>query len=228
MKEKSCKIELSHSWENLKLIISDPGRTLKFFPYFKDIRGDVVRFEVPRWLFKFGYEFRLSIAFKENGASYVFTGDKGILTVEFTMRGRELEVRAMWSGFGEMLMGGPLERFACGIAKAIKEFCDSQKACPIVTPKNVVENITPETAPALIKMILWETGGRDFTLRGVADDGTVIEAKVKNRKLVELRVKEKNGKESVLEATVPVLELTPDLFQDLPLNKKFSLEIEVT
>jgi len=227
MREKVCKVELPHSWDSLKLIVSDPSRTLRFFPYFKDLRGDVVTFEVPRWVFKFGYEFKLKVTFKEDGAIYVFTGDRGVLTVEFTMVGNELEVRAQWSGFGEVLMGGPLERFTRGIAKAIKEFCSSQAACPVVTSKKIAENITAETAPALIKMTLWETGGKDFIIRGMAEDGTVIEAKAKDGKLVELRVKGGDGRESILETDVSVLDLTAELFKDLPLDKKFSLEVKV-
>ncbi|NPA47230.1 MAG: hypothetical protein GXO14_01125 [Thermococci archaeon] len=228
MKERVCTVKLHrrYRWDNLKLIISDPGRTLKFFPYFKELRGNVVTFEVPRWVFRFGYDFKLRVSFKDDGAVYVFTGDRGVLTVEFTMTGSELEVRARWSGFGEVFMGGPLREFACGIAKAIKEFCSSQAVCPVITSDKTVENVTAETAPALIKMTLWETGGKDFVLRGTAEDGTVIEAKVVGGRLVELRIRGEDGRESILETDVSVLDLTPDIFKDLPLGKKFSLRVE--
>ncbi|ANF23150.1 hypothetical protein [Thermococcus piezophilus] len=229
MKTKSWEVELIHPWESLEVILSEPEKTLPFFPYFESIEGDTVRFKVPRFIFDFGYEFKLAVGFQKRKAIYTFTGDRGILTVTFEMTGSRLRVTASWSGFGEVFMGKPLETFAKGIAKAIQDFCSAQAACPVMTiteEKGIVEHVTPETAPALIKRISWELKGKDFILEGISGDGTVLSAMVRDEHLVELKVKEKEGRETIIQAEVPVLELTPELFEGLPLKEKFEIKVK--
>lgn len=120
-------------------------------------------------------------------------------------------------------MGKPLENFARGIAEAIREFCSSM-ACPVVKfngSEGEVEHITPETAPALVKRIAMEFG-KDFLLEGEAKDGTYLAVKVQDGNLRELRVRQ-GMKESVIQADVPIVKLGPELFEGLPLNKKFRI-----
>ncbi|NJE06467.1 hypothetical protein E3E36_10005 [Thermococcus sp. M36] len=228
MKIRSYEVELPHSWEGLQVVLSEPEKTLPFFPYFESIDGDIVRFRVPRFVFDFGYEFKLAVGFRSDGAVYTFTGEKGVLTVTFEMRGNLLRVTASWSGFGELLMGKPLENFARGIAEAIKDFCDAQARCPVArlnSNEGVVEHISPETAPALIKRIAWELRGKDFVVEGLADDGTTLSATVKDGKLVRLDVRDSSGRMSTIEADVLILELSRELFENLPLEKEFKIKI---
>jgi len=129
-------------------------------------------------------------------------------------------VRLSWAG--------PLERFAKGIAEAIKDFCEAQVSCPvaeILEERGVVENISPKTAPALIKRIAWELNGVDFTMEGRAADGTLLSVRIQDEKLVELKVSDSKGKASTIEADVSILELDEALFHDLPLNKKFEIVV---
>ncbi|ACJ15925.1 hypothetical protein TON_0440 [Thermococcus onnurineus NA1] len=229
VKTKSWEVEIPHPWESLEVILSEPEKTLPFFPYFESISGDTVRFKVPRFIFDFGYEFKLAVGFRKMGAVYTFTGDKGVLTVTFEMIGNKLKITASWSGFGEMFMGKPLEIFAKGIAEAIRDFCNAQAACPVVAiagEEGIVEHITPETAPALIKRISWELQGQDFTIEGVSEDGTILSATVKNGYLVQLAVRDAQGMETTIEAEVPVLELTSELFEGLPLREKFKIKVK--
>ncbi|WP_456453563.1 hypothetical protein [Thermococcus sp.] len=224
MKMKSFTVGLPYGWETLKLLLSEPEKTLPFFPYFESLTGRSVRFRVPRFIFNFGYEFKLDVGFSENEAIYTFRGDRGILTVTFLMEGRSLTVTASWAGFGEVLMGKPLENFARGIAEAVKEFC-SAKACPVLKSEESggeVENITPETAPALIKHFALELG-KDFSLEGTADDGTYLSVRVENGNLKEIRVRE-GMRESAIETNVPVVEIEGELFEGLPLNKRFRIK----
>ena len=226
MKTKSWEVPISHPWESLQMILSEPEKTLPFFPYFEGMDGDRVRFKVPRFIFNFGYEFKLAVGFKEGMAVYTFTGDRGILTITFEMEGGKLRVTASWAGFGEALMGKPLENFAKGIAEAVREFCSSM-TCPVVrmaANEGVVENITPETAPAFLKRIAAEMG-TDFRVEGVAEDGTHLTATVRGGRLRELAVETGKGK-SVIEADVPLLELGKEVFEGLPLNKKFRIKAE--
>ncbi|NJE10014.1 hypothetical protein [Thermococcus sp. MAR1] len=228
MKIRSYEVELPHSWESLQVILSEPEKTLPFFPYFESLHGDTVRFKVPRFIFDFGYEFKLALGFRKNSAVYTFTGDKGVLTVIFEMQGKRLKVTASWSGFGELLMGKPLETFAKGIAEAIRDFCSAQVSCPVARIKGkegVVENVTPETAPALIKRFSWELEGRDFLLEGRAEDGTRLSAEVRGGKLVRLVVEGPSGRRSVIESDVPVLELDGEVFRGLPLEKRFEIKV---
>ncbi|QDA32349.1 hypothetical protein FH039_05250 [Thermococcus indicus] len=227
MKTKSWEVEISHPWESLQVILSEPEKTLPFFPYFEDIQGDRVRFKVPRFIFNFGYEFKLTVGFQEHRAVYTFTGDRGILTITFEVVGGRLRVSASWAGFGEALMGKPLENFARGIAEAIKDFCSARASCPVarITGKEgVVEHITSETAPALIKRVSWELEGKDFLLEGRAEDGTRLSAEVRGGKLVRLVVYE-SGRRSVIESDVPVLELDGEVFRGLPLEKRFEIKV---
>ena len=228
MKTKSWEVPISHPWESLQVVLSEPEKTLPFFPYFESIEGDRVRFKVPRFIFNFGYEFRLTVGFQERKAVYTFTGDRGILTITFEMSGERLHVTASWAGFGEALMGKPLENFSRGIAEAIKDFCDAQASCPVARltgSEGVVEQITPETAPALIKRISWELKGKDFVVEGTAEDGTSLSATVRDGKLVRLDGRDPSGKRSTIEADVPVLELGSDLFEGLPLEKEFKIRV---
>lgn len=228
MKTKSWEVKLPASWESLKIILSEPEKTMPFFPYFESIEGMKVKFKVPRFIFNFGYEFELAVGFQENKAVYTLTGNRGILTITFEMRGNNLKVTASWAGFGETLMGKPLENFAKGIAEAIREFCSAQMACPVVkeTPTGrIAENITPELAPALIKRVFWELEGADFVMKGTAEDGTVLRVEIREGKLTRLVV-EDGGNITDIEADVPVLELDKDLFEDLPLDKRFTIEIK--
>ncbi len=228
MKTKSCEVPISHPWESLQMILGEPEKTLPFFPYFESVHGDVVRFRVPRFVFNFGYEFRLTVGFQDKKAIYTFTGDRGILTITFEMAGEGLRVTASWAGFGETFMGRPLERFARGIAEAIGDFCEAQASCPvaeILEERGVVEHISPKTAPALIKRIAWELNGADFTMKGQAPDGTLLSARVQDGKLMELRVSDSKGKASTIEADVSILELDEALFHDLPLDKKFEIVV---
>ncbi|WP_099210221.1 hypothetical protein [Thermococcus henrietii] len=223
MKSKSFEVELPYGWETLQVILSEPEKTLPFFPYFESFQNGRVRFKVPRFIFNFGYEFELDVGMGRDEAIYTFRGDKGILTVTFKMDGRKLKVTASWAGFGETFMGKPLENFAKGIAEAIKEFCSSM-ACPVVRfrgSEGEVEHIGPETAPALVKRIAMEFG-KDFILEGEAEDGTYLAVKVRDGKLRELRVRY-GMKESVIEAEIPVIELGSEPFEGLPLDKKFKI-----
>ena len=224
MKSKSFEVELPYGWETLQVILSEPEKTLPFFPYFESFQNGRVGFKVPRFIFNFGYEFELDVGMGREEAIYTFRGDKGILTVTFKMDGRKLKVTASWAGFGETFMGKPLENFAKGIAEAIKEFC-SAATCPLVRfsgSEGEVEHITPETAPALVKRIALELG-KDFILEGESDDGTYLSIKVVDGNLKELRVRQ-GMKESVIEADVPVVELGPELFEGLPLDRKFKIK----
>ncbi|WP_297548850.1 STK_08120 family protein [Thermococcus sp.] len=223
MKSKSWEVELPYDWETLILILSEPEKTLPFFPYFEKFERGRVKFKVPRFIFNFGYEFELDVGIGRNEVIYTFRGDKGILTVTFKMIGRKLRVTASWAGFGETFMGKPLENFAKGIAEAIREFCSSM-ACPVVRfhgSEGEVEHITPETAPALVKRVAMEFG-KDFILEGEAEDGTYLAITVKDGNLKELRVRQ-GMKESVIEADIPVIELGKELFEGLPLDKKFKI-----
>jgi len=224
MKIRSCEVELPHSWDGLQVVISEPEKTLPFFPYFENLHGDTVRFKVPRFIFDFGYEFKLAIGFMRNGAVYTFTGEKGVLTVTFEMHGNRLKVTASWAGFGELFMGRPLETFARGIAEAMKEFCSSM-TCPVVKfngNEGEVEHVTPETAPALIKRIAVELG-KDFILEGWAEDGTYLAATVRDGNLKELKVRY-GIKESLIDADIPVIELGSEPFEGLPLDKRFKIK----
>ncbi len=223
MKTRTREVELPYGWETLLLILSEPKKTLPFFPYFEEFKGDRVKFRVPRFIFNFGYEFSLDVGIGRNEVIYTFRGERGILTVTFQMAGKKLRVTASWAGFGEAFMGRPLENFAKGIAEAIKEFCSSM-ACPVVKfhgSEGEAEHITPETAPALVKRVAMEFG-RDFILEGEADDGTYLAVKVQDGNLRELRVRQ-GMKESVIEADVPFMELGKEPFEGLPLDKKFKI-----
>jgi hypothetical protein len=224
MKTKSWVVELPYDWDTLVVVLSEPKKTLPFFPYFESFREGRVRFKVPRFIFNFGYEFELNVGVgRDREVIYTFRGDKGILTVTFKMEGKKLRVTASWAGFGETFMGKPLENFARGIAEAIREFCSSV-ACPVVRfngSEGEVEHITPETAPALIKRVAMELG-KDFILEGESEDGTYLAVKVQNGRLRELRVKH-GMKESVIEADVPLMELGSELFEGLPLDKRFRI-----
>ncbi len=228
MKIKSCEVELPHSWESLQVILSEPKKTLPFFPYFESLHDDTVRFKVPRFIFDFGYEFKLALGFRKNGAVYTFTGEKGVLTVTFEMEGNRLKVTASWSGFGELLMGKPLENFARGIAEAIKDFCSAQATCPVLeleSDEGVVHHVTPESAPALIKRIVWELRGEDFVLSGVSEKGVRLSVTVREGRLVRLTVRDPLNKETVVEADLPVLEIGPELFEGLPLDDTFKIKV---
>jgi len=219
MKSKSYEVDVSVDWEVLKTLLSEPRKTLPFFPYFESFKGNRVRFKVPRFIFNFGYEFDVTVSTGDK-VVYTFQGDKGILTVTFE-KTPKLKVTASWAGFGETFMGKPLENFARGIAEAIKEFCTSV-TCPAIRlsgSEGEVENITPETAPALVKRVAMEVG-KDFILEGEAEDGTYLSLTVRGGRLKELRVK-KGTKESVLETDVPVTELESELFEGLPLEGRF-------
>ncbi|ASJ08961.1 hypothetical protein A3L11_06870 [Thermococcus siculi] len=228
MKTRSWEVSISHPWESLQVILSEPEKTLPFFPYFESIDGDTARFKVPRFIFNFGYEFKLAVGFQGRKAVYTFTGDKGILTITFEMTGDRLRVTASWAGFGEALMGKPLENFARGIAEAIRDFCDAQATCPVAELKGdegVVERITPETAPALIKRIAWELKGKDFVVEGTAEDGTFLSVTVRGGKLLRLDVRDAGGRKSTIEADVPLLELGNEIFEGLPLDKEFRIKV---
>ncbi|ASJ12194.1 hypothetical protein [Thermococcus thioreducens] len=228
MKIKSYEVELPHSWDSLQVVISEPEKTLPFFPYFESLHGDTVRFKVPRFIFDFGYEFKLALGFMKNGAVYTFTGEKGVLTVTFEMQGKGLKVTASWSGFGELLMGKPLEIFARGIAEAIRDFCSAQATCPVLeleSEEGVVHHVSPESAPALIKRIVWELRGEDFVLEGISEKGVKLSATVRNGRLVRLTVRDPLNKETVVEADLPVLEVTPELFEGLPLDGAFKIKV---
>ncbi len=226
MKTKSWEVDLSADWETLRIILSDPKKTLPFFPYFEELKGNRVRFRVPRFIFNFGYEFEFNVGFGEREAIYTFKGERGILTVTFKMMGEKLRVTASWAGFGETLMGKPLENFAKGIATAIREFCSSAK-CPgvkIERGDGKVENITPETAPAFLKRLAVELG-TDFVVEGRAEDGTYLSARIEKGRLKILEVKTEK-EESIIETDIPVVELGSELFEGLPLNKKFVVKAE--
>ncbi|WP_343232455.1 hypothetical protein [Thermococcus sp. 5-4] len=228
VKTRSYEVELPHSWEGLQVILSEPEKTLPFFPYFESLHGDTVRFNVPRFIFDFGYEFTLALGFRRNAAVYTFTGEKGVLTVTFEMQGNRLKVTASWSGFGELLMGKPLENFARGIAEAIRDFCSAQATCPVLeleSDEGVVHHVTPESAPALIKRIVWELRGEDFMLEGVSENGVRISATVRGGRLVRLTVRDSQNKETVVEADLPVLEVGPELFDGLPLDDMFKIKV---
>ncbi|WP_206203996.1 hypothetical protein [Thermococcus sp. ES12] len=228
VKTRSYEVELPHSWDSLQVILSEPEKTLPFFPYFENLHNDTVRFRVPRFIFDFGYEFTLALGFRKNAAVYTFTGEKGVLTVTFEMHGKKLRVTASWSGFGELLMGKPLENFARGIAEAIRDFCSAQATCPALeleSDEGVVHHVTPESAPALIKRIVWELRGDDFILEGVSNRGVRISATVRGGRLVRLTVKDPLNKETVIEADLPVLEIGPELFEDLPLDDTFRIKV---
>ena len=223
MKTRSWEVELPYGWETLLVILSEPKKTLPFFPYFDGIDGNRVRFKVPRFIFNFGYEFRLDVGIGRDEVIYTFEGERGILTVKFGMSENKLLVTASWAGFGETFMGKPLQNFARGMAEAIKEFCSSV-ACPVVRfqgNEGEVEHITPETAPALIKRIAMELG-KDFVLEGEAEDGTYLAVKVQDGKMRELRVKQ-GMRESVIEADAPIMELGSEPFEGLPLDRKFKI-----
>jgi len=224
MKSKSFEVELPYPWETLLMILSEPEKTLPFFPYFEKFEGNMVKFKVPRFIFNFGYEFELDVGIGKDEIIYTFTGERGILTVRFKMKGNRLKVTASWAGFGETFMGKPLENFAKGIAEAIKEFCSSM-ACPVVKfsgNEGEVEHVTPKTAPALIKRIAVELG-KDFILEGWAEDGTYLAVMVRDGNLKELNVKH-GMKESLIEADIPIMELGSEPFEGLPLDKRFKIK----
>lgn len=223
MKMKSWEVDVSADWETLRIILSDPKKTLPFFPYFEELRGYRVRFKVPRFIFNFGYEFDFDVGFGDREAIYTFRGERGILTVAFKVAGEKLRVTASWAGFGEALMRKPLENFARGVATAINEFCSSMK-CPVVKftgESGEVEHISPETAPAFIKKLAVELG-TDFVVEGIAEDGTHLSAEVKDGNLKYLKVKTKTS-ESLIDTDVPVTNLQSEHFEGLPLGKKFRI-----
>ncbi|BAD85058.1 hypothetical protein TK0869 [Thermococcus kodakarensis KOD1] len=225
MKSRRWEVEVNVDWDVLKTILSEPKKTLLFFPYFKEFDGQKVRFEVPRFIFNFGYEFELDVGFGNSEAIYTFRGERGILTVTFKVQNGRLKVTADWAGFGEALMGKPLEIFASGIAEAVQEFCTSLK-CPVVKVSEEggeVTRITPDSAPALLKRLALEFG-TSFMVEGTADDGTYLAAKVVNGKLVELRLKQ-GTRESVISTDVSVVELDEGLFEDLPLDRSFKIKV---
>lgn len=223
MRAKSYEVELPYGWETLQAVLSEPQKTLPFFPYFESFQDGKVRFKVPRFIFNFGYEFELDVGMGRNEAIYTFRGERGILTITFKMARRKLKVTASWAGFGESLMGKPLQNFVEGISEAIREFCSSM-ACPTVRlseSRGEVEHVTPETAPAIVKRIAMELG-RDFVIEGEGEDGTYLSAEVQDGSLRKLRVKQ-GTKESIIEADIPVVELGSELFEGLPLEKKFRI-----
>lgn len=226
MKSRSWEVEVNVDWDVLKTILSEPKKTLPFFPYFKEFDDQKVRFEVPRFIFNFGYEFELDVGFGNSEAIYTFRGERGILTVTFKVQNGRLKVTANWAGFGEALMGKPpLEIFAKGIAEAVKEFCLSS-LCPVVkvsSEEGEVIKINAESAPALLKRLSLEFG-TSFIVEGTADDGTYLAAKVVNGKLVELRLKQ-GTRESVISTDVSVVELDEGLFEDLPLDRNFKIKV---
>lgn len=222
MKSKTFEVDLSYGWGSISWILSRPEKTLPFFPYFKELRGNKVRFEVPRFVFNFGYEFTLDYSIQENKAIYTFRGEKGILTITFEMDENKLKITASWSGFGEILMGKPLENFTRGIGTAIAEFCSAAK-CPIQAREETVENLTPDLLVALIKRAVLEVG-RNFRLEGQSEEGSYFSIIVSDGVLRELKIK-KESRESIVKAEVPVTSLDGDLFSDVPTNMRFRIKI---
>ncbi|MBP1912390.1 STK_08120 family protein [Thermococcus stetteri] len=226
MKSRGWEVDINADWETLKTILSDPKKTLPFFPYFKEFRENKVRFEVPRFIFNFGYEFKLDIGFGNSEAIYTLSGERGILTVTFKVEHGRLRVTASWAGFGEALMGKPLEIFARGITEALQEFCSSF-TCPVVgmsSEEGEVIRITPESAPAFLKRLALEFG-TDFIVEGTAEDGTYLAAEVVEGRLVELHVRQ-GLKETVINTDISVVELDEDPFRDLPLNRNFKIKVK--
>lgn len=81
MRAKSYEVELPYGWETLQAVLSEPQKTLPFFPYFESFQDGKVRFKVPRFIFNFGYEFELDVGMDRNEAIYTFRGERGILTI---------------------------------------------------------------------------------------------------------------------------------------------------
>lgn len=223
MKTKTCEVELPYGWDVVVGVISKPEKTLPFFPYFESLEGDTVRFKVSRFMAKIGYEFKLSVAVQENRAVYTFTGDRGILTVVFEMKGKRLRVTASWSGFAELIMGKPLQRFVEGIANAVKEFC-SAETCPLA-PTGDEGYLDFRTVCSLFKKTAMEMGG-DFEVECTSEDGTVLRGKVRDGNLVEVEVIEPSGRKTTIQAEIPVLEVDADMFRDLPLDKRFKIRVK--
>ncbi|ACS33424.1 hypothetical protein [Thermococcus gammatolerans] len=223
MKTKTCEVDLPYNWDVVVRVISKPEKTLPFFPYFESIEGDTVRFNVPRFMAKIGYEFKLSVAVQENRAVYTFTGDRGILTVVFEMEGKHLKVIASWSGFAELIMGKPLQKFVNGIANAVKEFC-SAEMCPL-TLTGDEGYLDFKTVCSLFKKTAMEMGG-DFLVECTSEDGTVLKGRVHEGNLVEVEVIEPSGRKTTVRTEIPVLEVDEDLFKDLPLEKRFRIRVK--
>jgi hypothetical protein len=74
LKSRSWEVDINGDWDVLKTILSEPERILPLFPYFKELKEDRVRFEVPRFIFNFGYEFELGISFGNSEIVYTFRG----------------------------------------------------------------------------------------------------------------------------------------------------------
>ncbi|WP_456366054.1 hypothetical protein [Thermococcus sp.] len=221
MISRTYEVELPYGWESISWILAKPEKTLPFFPYFKEFKGEKVRFEVPRFIFKFGYEFTLDYGVQGNKAVYTFRGDRGILTITFEMKGRSLLVTASWSGFGEILMGKPLETFTRGIGEAIREFCSAAK-CPVHMQERV-ENLTPELLVSLIKKTVLEVG-RSFLLEGYSKDGSYFSIKVSNGILQELKIREDES-ESIVETEVPITALEKELLNGIPTGRSFRIRV---
>ena len=222
MRTKTYEVELPYSWNVVVGVISRPEKTLPFFPYFESIEGDVVRFKVSRFMASIGYEFKLNVAVQDNKAIYTFTGDRGILTVVFEMVGKRLRVTASWSGFAELIMGKPLQKFVEGIAEAVKEFC-SAETCPI-SPTGDEAYLDFHTMCSLFKKTAMELGG-EFNVECVSEDGTLIRGRVRDGKLVEVEVIDPTGGKTTIQAGISILELDEDLFEGLPLDKRFKIKV---
>ncbi len=90
----------------------------------------------------------------------------------------------------------------------------------------VVHHVTPrERTGARQENRLGAQGGEDFVIEGISENGIRLSATVRDGKLLKLTVREQNGKETVVEADVPVLEVGPELFEGLPLNEKFKITV---
>ncbi|NJE07070.1 hypothetical protein E3E31_00685 [Thermococcus sp. M39] len=239
MKSKVAEREFTLPWDFLKEVLKNSQIVVRYFPYFDNIEernGELyVRFKVPKFLFNFGFEFKLEAGFEENKCIYTFKGDKGILTITFECLDNKLRVEASWSGFGEFMMGKNLEIFANGIADSIKRFCQSQaevyEKCEICKAGEKItahiKELTPSTLPSLLMRLCLSSGSADIEIRGESvDKEESFKAYVKDGKLTRFVF---ISKSKVIDFEMNVdlkdLEKERDVFRDVPISGAFKVTV---
>lgn len=237
LKSKVAEREFGLPNEFLRDMLENPEVVVRHFPYFDSLgrrNGELyVRFKVPKFLFNFGFEFKLEAGFEKDKCIYTFKGDKGILVVTFGCIENKLRVEASWSGFGEFMMGKNLEIFVNGIADSIKNFCQSQAEvydkCEICKTegkiKAYVKELTPSTLPSILMKLYLSSGSTDIEIKGEAlDKKETFKAYVKDGKLVRF-IFSSESRAIDLEVNIDLkgLEQEREVFSDIPLSGEFEI-----
>ncbi|ADT85160.1 hypothetical protein [Thermococcus barophilus] len=237
MKSKVAEREFPVHWQFLNEVLKNPQLVVRHFPYFDntEVRDGklYVKFKVPKFLFNFGFEFKLEAGFEENKCIYTFKGDKGILTITFECLDNKLRVEASWSGFGEFMMGKNLEIFANGIADSIKNFCQSQarvyekcEICKIGEKiKAHVKDLIPSTLPSLLMRLYLSSGSTNIEIEGKAlDRKDTFRAYIKDGKLVHFTFSSEEGAIALdMNIDLKELEKEREVFEDIPLSGEFEI-----